>query len=71
MNIDIKRRLKNKTRYIHGLTEVLEFEIDILRKHIAECNLTKIKESVSEIEKTLQKLALITNEIEYILNLDN
>lgn len=70
MNINTGRQLKNKARYIYGLAEILKCDIDILRKDAADCDLNRVRESIYETDKTLQKLFLAVGEIEYILNLD-
>lgn len=70
INIDTKRQLQDKARYTYGLLNVLKCDIDILRKDAADCNLNKLRESIREADKTLQKLLLVVGEIEYILKLD-
>lgn len=70
MSINATRQLTNKIRYITGLTNVLEYEIDILRECTNEGDLVKIENALCEIDKTLQKLASLVNEIKHILNLD-
>lgn len=70
INIDTKRQLQDKARYTYGLLNVLKCDIDILRKDAADCDLNKLRESIREADKTLQKLLLVVGEIEYILKLD-
>lgn len=71
INPDTKRQLQDKARYTYGLLNVLKCDIDILRKDAADCNLNKLRESIREADRTLQKLLLVVGEIEYILKLDN
>ena len=71
INNDTKRQLQDKARYTYGLLNVLKCDIDILRKDAADCNLNKLRESIREADRTLQKLLLVVGEIEYILKLDN
>lgn len=70
MKFETKKQLIDRARYTSGLINVLQCDIDILRKDAAECNLDKIRESISEAYKTIQKLHLVVGEIEYILKLD-
>lgn len=70
INTDTKRQLQDKARYTYGLLNVLKCDIDILRKDAADCNLNKLRESIRDADKTLQKLLLVVGEIEYILKLD-
>ena len=70
MNFEFKKQLKDKARYTYGLLNVLKCDIDILRKDAADCNLDKLRESIREADRTLQKLMLVVGEIEYILKLD-
>lgn len=67
MKFETKRQLQDKARYTYGLLNVLKCDIDILRKDASDCNLDKLRESIREADKTLQKLLLVVGEIEYIL----
>lgn len=70
MSINIGRRLKNKSRHIYGLAEVLKCDIDILRKNIDDHNLVKSKESIQDVDETIEKLIITIEEVRYILNLN-
>lgn len=70
MNFETKKQLIERVRYTNGLIEVLKCDIDILRKDAADCNMVKIRESVREADKTLQKLHMVVGEMGYILKLD-
>ena len=70
MQFETKKQLIERVRYTNGLIEVLKCDIDILRKDASDCNLDKLRESIREADRTLQKLLLVVGEIEYILKQD-
>lgn len=70
MKFELKKQLRDKASYSYGLSNVLRYEIDILRKDTRECNPLKLKETIHNTSTTLQKLLLIIGELEYILKLD-
>lgn len=70
MKFETKKQLMDRARYTAGLINVLQCDIDILRKDTAECDISKIRRSVREAESTIQKLHLVVGEIEYILKLE-
>lgn len=70
MKFETKKQLRDKARYTYGLLNVLKCDIDILRKDASDCNLDKLRESIREADRTLQKLLLVVGEIEYILKQD-
>lgn len=70
MQFETKKQLIERVRYTNGLIEVLKCDIDILRKDTSDCNLVKIRESIREADKTVQKLHLVVGEMGYILKLD-
>lgn len=70
MDFEIKKQLKDRAQHTYGLLNVLKCDIDILRKDASDCNLPKLRESIRETDRTLQKLLLVVGELEYILKLD-
>lgn len=70
MKFDTKKQLMDRTRYTAGLINVLQSDVDFLKQDTSECNVTKIMETIREVEKTIQKLHLVVSEMEYILKLE-
>ena len=70
MEFEMKKQLHNKASYTYGLLNILKCDIDVLRKEASDCNLDKLRESVREVDDTLQKLLLTVSEIEYLIKLD-
>lgn len=70
MNFKTKQQVKDAAQYTYGLASVLKYDADILRKDANKYDAYKIKVSVQEINKTLQKIHTMIDEFERILNLD-
>lgn len=70
MNLNKKQRMTNKARYIHGLINILKYDVDILRQNIYEQNHDKIDTSLKEVKDLLLKIVVLVNELDDIFNLD-
>ena len=70
MNFKVKQQIKDAAQYTYGLASVLKYDADVLRKDANKYDTYKIKESVREINKTLDKLYMMIKEFDCILNLD-
>lgn len=71
MNHKEKSNIRSKTRLAYGLVNVLNFDIDNLRKDIYECDPITMSISLSEINETLEHIRDTIAEIEYVLYLHN
>ena len=70
MNYKIRQQVKDAAQYTYGLASVLKYDADVLRKDANRYDVYKTVESVREIRKTLQKLNMMIDEFDLILNLD-
>lgn len=70
MRYKVKQQIKDAAQYTYGLASVLKYDADVLRKDANKYDMFKIKQSVYEVTKTLEKLQRMTEDFEHILNLD-
>ena len=70
MNFKIKQQIKDAAHYTYGLTNVLKYDADVLRKEANKCDTYKIKTSLKEISKTIDKIKVMMDEFDNILNPD-
>ena len=69
MNSKTKRELRNKTRLTCGLVNILKYDIDNLVSEADEGDLEELVRTMQDAKETLQNIADIVAEIEYLLYL--
>lgn len=66
----INYEIKDRARFAHGLLNVLKSDVDFLKEDIDKYDISKLQESLYNIDSTIQKLLVTIEEIEYIIKLN-
>lgn len=64
---NINYEIKDKARFAHGLLNVLKTDVNYLKEDVDKHDISKMKESLHNIDTTIQKLLTTIEEIEYII----
>ena len=70
MSDKTKREIRSKARIAHGLADVLKYDTGNIVSDANECYMDVLINTVLDTKETLQNLADVITEIEYLLYLE-
>lgn len=70
MDNKTKQEIRSKARIAHGLADVLKYDTSNIVSDANECHMDILIDTVLDTKQTLQNLADLIAEIEYILYLE-